>query len=147
MREGDIDRQFLDYCNQYIRDLYTSNLKLDFDQVEILSMLQQISFTSYGRDTFSSLSLLIDSIAIQQDSISKQTADFALVTFTQSLKLTENQKKELIELLNEKYMVSDIKSIDDILYRIKSVMYATNEDANYFKELDTLDSPQSMKLD
>ena len=123
--------QFLDYCNQYIRDLYTSNLKLDFDQVEVFSMLQQISFTSYGRDTFSSLSLLIDSIAIQQDSISKQTADFALVTFAQSLKLTENQKKELIELLNEKYMVSD----------------ATNEDANYFKELDTLDSPQSMKLD
>lgn len=39
------------------------------------------------------------------------------------------------------------KSIDDILYRIKSAMYATNEDANYFKELDTLDSPQSMKLD
>lgn len=145
--EGDIDRQFLDYCNQYIRDLYTSNLKLDFDQVEVFSMLQQISFTSYGRDTFSSLSLLIDSIAIQQDSISKQTADFALVTFAQSLKLTENQKKELIELLNEKYMVSDIKSIDDILYRIKSAMYATNEDANYFKELDTLDSPQSMKLD
>lgn len=34
-------------------------------------------------------------------------------------------------------MVSDIKSIDDILYRIKSAMYATNEDANYFKELDT----------
>ena len=81
--------------------------------------------------------MLIDSIAIQQDSISKQTADFALVTFTQALKLTENQKKELIELLNEKYMVSDIKSIDDILYRIKSAMYATNEDANYFKELDT----------
>lgn len=80
--------------------------------------------------------------------LSKQTADFALVTFAQSLKLTENQKKELIELLNEKYMVSDIKSIDDILYRIKSAMYATNnEDANYFKELDTLDSPQSMKLD
>ena len=44
-------------------------------------------------------------------------------------------------------MVSDIKSMDDILYRIKSVMYATNEYANYFKELDTLDSPQSMTLD
>ena len=37
VREGDIDRQFLDYCNQYIRDLYTSNLKLDFDQVEVFS--------------------------------------------------------------------------------------------------------------
>ena len=44
-------------------------------------------------------------------------------------------------------MVSDIKSIDDVLYRIKSAMYATGEDANHFKELDILDSPQSMKLD
>ena len=44
-------------------------------------------------------------------------------------------------------MVSDIKSIDDILYRIKSAMYATNEDANNYKDLDTLESPQSMKLD
>ena len=28
-------------------------------------------------------------------------------------------------------MVSDIKSIVDILYRIKSAMYATGEDANH----------------
>lgn len=139
--------QLLSFIELHFSQYYDYYEDSNIDQVEILSMLQQISFTSYGRDTFSSLSLLIDSIAIQQDSISKQTADFALVTFTQSLKLTENQKKELIELLNEKYMVSDIKSIDDILYRIKSAMYATNEDANYFKELDTLDSPQSMKLD
>ena len=89
--------------------------------------------------------LQIDSIAIQQDSISKQTADFALVTFAQSLKLTENQKKELIELLNEKYMVSDIKSMDDILYRRESVMDAGNEDGDYFEGRGSLGWPQSMK--
>ena len=44
-------------------------------------------------------------------------------------------------------MVSDIKSIVDILYRIKSAMYATGEDANHFKELDILDSPQSMNYE
>ena len=44
-------------------------------------------------------------------------------------------------------MVSDIKSMDDILYRIKSVMYATNEDANYFKGRGALETPQSMILD
>ena len=44
-------------------------------------------------------------------------------------------------------MVSAIKSIDDILYRIKSAMYATHDDDNYFKEFDPLDSPQSIKFD
>ena len=152
VREGDISRQFLDYCNQYIRDLYTSNLQLDFDQIEVFSMLQQISFTSYGRDTFSSISLLIDSIAVQTDSISRQTADFALVTFTQSLKLTGEQKEELINLLDEKYLVSDIKSIDEILYRVKSSLLEDGVTQDQFKELSVLEDdgetmPHEIHLD
>lgn len=119
VRERDINTQFLEYCNQYIRDLYTSDLKLDFEQIEVFSILQQISFTSYGRDTFSSISLLIDSLTIQKDVISKQVADFALVTFTQSLLLTEEQKKELLELLEMKYRVTSIKGIDTILGRVR----------------------------
>ncbi len=152
VREGDISRQFLDYCNQYIRDLYTSNLQLDFDQIEVFSMLQQISFTSYGRDTFSSISLLIDSIAVQTDGISRQTADFALVTFTQSLKLTGEQKEELINLLDEKYLVSDIKSIDEILYRVKSSLLEDGVTQDQFKELSVLEDdgetmPHEIHLD
>ena len=152
VREGDISRQILDYCNQYIRDLYTSNLQLDFDQIEVFSMLQQISFTSYGRDTFSSISLLIDSIAVQTDSISRQTADFALVTFTQSLKLTGEQKEELINLLDEKYLVSDIKSIDEILYRVKSSLLEDGVTQDQFKELSVLEDdgetmPHEIHLD
>lgn len=152
VRERDISRQFLDYCNQYIRDLYTSNLQLDFDQIEVFSMLQQISFTSYGRDTFSSISLLIDSIAVQTDSISRQTADFALVTFTQSLKLTGEQKEELINLLDEKYLVSDIKSIDEILYRVKSSLLEDGVTQDQFKELSVLEDdgetmPHEIHLD
>ena len=152
VREGDISRQFLYYCNQYIRDLYTSNLQLDFDQIEVFSMLQQISFTSYGRDTFSSISLLIDSIAVQTDGISRQTADFALVTFTQSLKLTGEQKEELINLLDEKYLVSDIKSIDEILYRVKSSLLEDGVTQDQFKELSVLEDdgetmPHEIHLD
>lgn len=152
VREGDISRQFLDYCNQYIRDLYTSNLQLDFDQIEVFSMLQQISFTSYGRDTFFSISLLIDSIAVQTDGISRQTADFALVTFTQSLKLTGEQKEELINLLDEKYLVSDIKSIDEILYRVKSSLLEDGVTQDQFKELSVLEDdgetmPHEIHLD
>ena len=82
-------------------------------------MLQQISFTPYGKDTFSSISLLIDSLCVQHDYISKSVADSALVTFVQTLKLTNEQKKELNDLLDKKYMVTSIKGIDLILTRIK----------------------------
>lgn len=139
VRRGDIERQFIDYCNDYIKDLYTSNLDLDFDKIEVFSVLQQISFTSYGRDTFSSISLLIDSLTTQNDSISKQAADFALVTYVGSLNLTDNQKKELVSLLDEKFMVSSIKGINEILYRIKAVL--SSSDSELFSELAALDNP------
>lgn len=114
-----INLQFLSYCNDYIRDLYTSDLELDFDKIQVFSMLQQISFTSYGNDTFSSISILIDSLTIQPDYISKTTADFALITFVQNLKLTDEQQTELKNLLVQKYKVSDIRSIDLILNRVE----------------------------
>lgn len=113
-----INLHFLDYCNEYIRDLYTSELDLDFDKIEVFSMLQQISFTSYGNDTFSSISLLIDSYCTQPDQISRATADFALVTFVRNLNLTGEQQAELTDLLHEKFKVTSIKGIDHILRRI-----------------------------
>ena len=122
VRAADVENQFISYCNEYIRDLYTSNLNLDFSKIEVFTMLQQISFTSYGRDCFSSISLLIDSLTTQKDAVSKSAADFALVTFSSHLTLTEEQKEELIELLEEKYMVTDIRAIDDILYRVKAAI-------------------------
>jgi hypothetical protein len=128
-----INQQFISYCNDYIRDLYTSDLNLDFDKIEVFSMLQQISFTSYGNDTFSSISLLIDSLDAQHDYNSKAVADCALVTFVQNLKLTEEQQNELKDLLDKKYLVSNIKKIDLILDRIK-----TNLSLIYNNELDTL---------
>lgn len=72
---------------------------------------------------------------VQHDYISKQAADFALVTFVQSLKLTEEQQEELKALLDTKYMVSDIKRIDIILQRIKD-----NLALNYNLELQQRDA-------
>lgn len=118
-----IHMQFLSYCNDYIRDLYTSDLNLDFDRIEVFSVLQQISFTSYGRDTFSSVSILIDSLCIQKDMISKSLADFALVTFVQNLKLTDEQRQELMSLLEEKFRVTSIRGIDLILMRVRESLY------------------------
>ncbi len=113
-----IDQHFISYCNDYIRDLYTSDLELDFDSIDVFSVLQQISFTSYGNDVFSSISLLIDSLCIQHDYYSKAVADSALITYVQTLKLTMEQQDELKDLLRRKYMVTSIKSIDLILDRV-----------------------------
>ena len=63
------------------------------------------------KDIFSFISLLIDSLVIQTDANSKQAADFALITFVQSLNLTDNQRHELISLLDDKYRVSSIMAI------------------------------------
>ena len=49
------------------------------------------------------------------------------VTFSSHLTLTEEQKEELIELLEEKYMVTDIRAIDDILYRVKAAIMGEAE--------------------
>ena len=119
----DIERGFLDYCNEYIRDLYTSDLNLDFSQIEIFSVLQQISYTSYGTDTFSSISLLIDSLVVQKDPISRKVADFALCTFSQSLQLTTEQRDDLLDLLKQKFTVSSIKQIDSIIARVEDNLY------------------------
>lgn len=130
IEKGQINRQFLSYCNDYIKDLYTSDLDLDYDQIEVFSMLQQISFTSYGNDTFSSISLLIDSLNIQPDYFSKQTADFALITFVQNLNLTNEQQEELKKLLRQKYAVSDMRKIDIILERVEQNL-SVNYNENY----------------
>ena len=115
----DIDNQFLSYCNDYIKDLYCSDLNLDFDSVSVFSMLQQISFTSYGRDTFSGISLLIDSVSVQKDALSRGVAISMLEIFVTNLKLSDSQKEELFMLLNEKYSVTSIKNIGTILDRVR----------------------------
>ena len=120
----DIDNQFLSYCNDYIKDLYTSDLSLDFESVSVFSMLQQISFTSYGRDTFSGISLLIDSVAVQKDILSRQLAVSMLEIFVSNLKLSYEQKDELYKLLNEKYLVTSIKNIPILLDRVRCALFS-----------------------
>jgi hypothetical protein len=121
-----INNLFISYCNDYIRDLYASDLNLDFNTISVFSMLQQISFTSYGKDTFSSISLLIDSFSVQQDPISRGVADYALITFAQNLQLTAEQRNELVNLLNEKFKVTSIKGIDLILQRVEENLCILN---------------------
>lgn len=118
VNKNEIDTVFIRYCNDYLQDVYTSDLNLDFSDIEVFSYLQQVSFTSYGRDTFSSISLLIDSLIIQPDTVSRRAADFALVTYAQSLRLTEEEMEELTAMLTERYRVRAVKEMDLILERV-----------------------------
>ena len=124
----DIETPILEQCNQYLRDMYTSDLDLDaLDKVEIFSFLHQISFTSYGNTVFSNISLLIDNMAIQKGHISKKVADFALITYVDHLGIEKEQAEELMELLEDKYRVKSQKGVELILERIKHGLTAKYE--------------------
>lgn len=101
VRYSDINNAILGICNQYIEDLYTSDLQIDFSEVQIFTALQQLSFTSYGRDIVSNISLLIDSLLIQKDVMSKKIADSAICIYCSSLKMLEYDRRQLIDTLNE----------------------------------------------
>ena len=115
VREKELSVAVINYCNRYIEELYSSNLNLNFDEIEIFSVLQQMPFTVYGNDVFSTISLLVDSLNMRTDVWGKRAADFALITFLQNLKLTKEQKDELMEILYEKYSGREIilKRIED----------------------------------
>lgn len=143
VNKQDIETPIIDQCNQYLRDMYTSDLDLEaLDKVELFSVLHQISFTSYGNTVFSNISLLIDNMAMQKGVISKKVADFALVTYIEHLSIDENQSKELMDLLDEKYKVKSQKGIELILDRIKDGLEAKNSS----KELKMIEAPKVPKL-
>lgn len=120
VREREIEEPIIEQCNQYLRDLYTSDLELSaLDQVELFSVLHQIFFTSYGNTIFSNISLLIDNLAMQNGIIGKKAADFALITYVEHLQVDEDQAKELIGLLDDWYNMKSQKNIDVILQRVK----------------------------
>lgn len=112
-----INNAIIDISNRYLEDLYTSDI--DFSSVEFFTDLQQLSFTSYGNETFSNISLLIDSLIIQKNIYSKQIADTALCIYCSSLNLLEADKKDLIETLKERYKVNSVKALPQIIERIE----------------------------
>ena len=144
VRERIIENELLNYCNNYLMDLYASDVNLDYNSITVFSMLQQISFTSYGKDTFSAVSLLIDSIATQGTKIGRDTADFALTMYVQSLNLTNEQATDLYELLVGRWSVTSIRDITLILERVKIALglsYEKQYDVNdYFKAIDNINN-------
>ena len=118
VRYSYINNALIDISNRYLEDLYTADI--DFSDVEPFSTLQQLSFTSFGNDIFSNISLLIDSILIQKDAIGRQVSDAALVIYCNSLELLEADKKELLLTLKERFKVNSSRVVPRLLERIES---------------------------
>lgn len=112
-----INNALVDIANKYLEDLYTADL--DFDMVNVFTSLQQLSFTSYGNDAFSNISLMIDSLLIQNDYVSRQIADSALCIYCNSLQLTNSDRKELLDTLRERFKVNSVKALPQILERVE----------------------------
>lgn len=111
-----LQEAILDRCNDYLTDLYTSDL--DFSKIHVFSSLQQLSFSSYGKDKLSSVSLLIDSILVQNDPISKSVADAALCVYCNNLNLLDTEKERFLEILSERFKVNSDRSVPLILERV-----------------------------
>lgn len=141
IERGSIETLIIDQCNQYLRDLYTSNVDLNaLNNVEIFSVLQQISFTSFGNTIFSNLTLLIDNMEMQRGPASKAAADFTLTTYIDHLYLTNDQAQELISLLDEKYKVKSSRGIDILLTRVKDELNATAIETQKLIEGETINN-------
>ena len=117
VRMTDISRNMVETANSYLQDLYTADL--DYSEIEPFYSLQQISFTSYGTDVFSGISLLIDSLLMQMSPLSKQVADSALCIFCSTIELPDITKKELLDTLRERYKVNSVKILPEILRRVE----------------------------
>ena len=113
-----INNALINIVNDYLEDIYSSDL--DLDSITLFSSLQQLSFTSYGNDIFSNISLLIDSILVQTNPLSKQIADSALCIYCNSVKLNEADKAELIDTLSERFKVNSVRIMPQILLRIEA---------------------------
>ena len=117
VRMSDITGNMVEIANSYLQDLYTA--ELEYSEIEPFYSLQQISFTSYGTDVFSGISLLIDSLLMQMSPLSKQVADSALCIFCSTIELPEITKKELMDTLRERYKVNSVKILPEILRRVE----------------------------
>ncbi|MBE5826364.1 MAG: helix-turn-helix transcriptional regulator [Butyrivibrio sp.] len=121
VRVTNISNSLLEISNRYLEDLYTSDL--DFSGIELFSSLQQLSFTSYGNDVFSNISIMIDSIIVQKDAGGRQIADAALCIYCSSLKLTDADRTELLETLKQRFSVNSVKVLPGILERVEQNIY------------------------
>lgn len=112
-----INTELIDIANRYLEDLYTSDVEIS--GIDLFSSIQQLSFTSYGNDVFSNISLLVDSMIIQKDAIGRQVADAALVIYCNSVSMIDSDRDELISTLQSRFSVNSSRIMPQIIERIE----------------------------
>ena len=112
-----INNALIDIANRFLEDLYVSDIEPS--DIELFSSIQQLSFTSYGNDVFSNISLLVDSVLIQKDSIGRQVADAALVIYCNSVNMVDSDREELLSTLRARFTVNSSRALPQILERIE----------------------------
>jgi hypothetical protein len=128
VKPRDIKENLETLCSNHILDLYALDLGLDYDSVNALTVLEQMPFRAYSRDTFSSVNLLVENLAIQRTPSGRQSADMTLVTFVQGLRLTPEQQEELLGLLEEAHVKDNWEGMDLILARVReNLCFAWNQ--------------------
>ena len=123
-----LENPIIEACNQYLSDLYMSNQEIEnLDNIEVFSVLQQLSFTSYGNTIISNLTMLIDNMEMQKGLPSKKAADFMLTTYIGHLYLTEEQAEEIVSVLEDKYQIHPGKppKFRALLDRVEDELLAT----------------------
>ena len=128
VRAASINNALVEISNRYLEDLYTSDL--DFSEIDLFSSLRQLSFTSFGNDVFSNISLLIDSLIIQKDTVGRQIADAALCIYCGSISMTESDMNELIDTLRQRFSVNSVKALPQILERVEMNLESRDESRN-----------------
>ncbi len=96
-----------------VRYVYINNAIID------VANRYLVSLTSLENDIFSNISIMIDSLIIQNTLSGKQIADSALCIYCGSLDLLDSDKQELLDTLRERYKVNSVRAIPQILERVE----------------------------
>ena len=116
---NEIERQLVEYCNDRIKVIRDNIPKLNYNKLDVFTHTQQLSFTSYGKDEFSTISLLIDNFCIQSNELGRKQADSLLTTYTSTIDIENVNVNMLMFMLKQKFTVSSIKKIDILLKHIE----------------------------
>ena len=110
-----MNEKMSEWCDMYARDLYFESLYfntfgIDLTNVNIKELVEQIDFGSYNKHTPHGVVFLIRGLLSQRDWVSMGCADFAICFLLRHIKITEEQKQELLlEVENE---IQDIDSYE-----------------------------------
>jgi hypothetical protein len=109
-----IESQLLGVVNEFL-----DSIEYDKDKaIARFSNSRQVSFTSYGRDIISTLSLLIDASLATDDAKAKQNVDSVLTTYCMNLPLMPEQRLYLASIISTRYSAEYTAKTEIMVQRV-----------------------------